>query len=529
MKLKDALRLECRKEFEEKGYRLPAYDREALKQRTHEEPAWIHFGAGNIFRAFQASLLNDVLEAGEYDRGVIVAEGYDYELIDRTYRAFDDLALAVVLHSDGSIEKNVIGSITESLKADPSFPEDTERIKEIFRKPSLSMVSFSITEKGYNFNEADLARGFGAQFMMGKLTGYLYERFLAGAYPLTLQSMDNCSHNGDRVKTAVHAYARSWADAGLVPEAFYAYVTDEEKVSYPWSMIDRIVPRPDPKAAALLAADDLEDTAAFETEKHSFTAPYANAEEVGYLVIEDHYVNGRLPLDNGGAIFTDRETVDKVERMKVCTCLNPLHTALGTIGCVLGETLVSAEMEDEDLRTYVTRMAYEEAMPVVTDPGIIDPKVFLNEVLTKRFPNRFMPDTPQRLVMDNSQKIPVRFGETIKNYIKNGLDLSKLTLIPLALASYARYLRGLDDNGAPFSPSADPLLDELMDIVKDLEVREGEQDFSCLKKLYCRPEIFGVDLYTTVLGEKVEGIVKELYAGPGAVRRTLHKYVTLKA
>ena len=52
-----------------------------------------------------------------------------------------------------------------------------------------------------------------------------------------------------------------------------------------------------------------------------------------------------------------------------------------------------------------------------------------------------------------------------------------------------------------------------------------DRDFSCLKKLYARTDVFGVDLYALGLGEQIEGMVKELYAGPGAVRKTLHKYV----
>ena len=99
-----------------------------------------------------------------------------------------------------------------------------------------------------------------------------------------------------------------------------------------------------------------------------------------------------------------------------------------------------------------------------------------------------------------------------------------LVLIPLVLAGYARYLKGIDDNGQAFEPSTDPLLAELQAIVNPLEVKEGEQDFSCLKKLYSRADVFGVDLYAVGLGEKIEGMVKELYAGNGAVRKTLHKY-----
>ena len=130
--------------------------------------------------------------------------------------------------------------------------------------------------------------------------------------------------------------------------------------------------------------------------------------------------------------------------------------------------------------------------------------------------------------MDTSQKLGIRFGETIKSYVERGLDMSNLTLIPLVLAGYARYLKGINDAGEKFEPSPDPLLAELQQIVAPLEVRAGEQDFSCLKQLYSRKDVFGVDLYQVGLGEKIEGMVKELYAGPGAVRSTLHKYVSAR-
>ena len=346
-------------------------------------------------------------------------------------------------------------------------------------------------------------------------------------FPLTLQSMDNCSKNGGLVKKAVLAYADAWISQGIVYPEFGDYVRDSELVTYPWCMIDKITPRPNSAIVEMLKEDGFEDADTFETSRHTFAAPFVNSEEVGYLVIEDDYAGDRPPLEEGGVIFTDRETVDKVERMKVGTCLNPLHTALGTYGCLLGYTLVSAEMADEDLRTFVNKIGYDEGMPVVTDPGIISPAAFLDEVLTKRFPNKFMPDSPQRLVMDNSQKIPVRYGVTIQEYLKRGADLNTLTYIPLVFAGYARFLRGIDDRGEVFELSSDPLKEELMEIVKDLKVEEGEQDFSCLRKLFARADIFGADLYEADLGEKLEGMVRELYAGPGAVRRTLHKYVTM--
>ncbi len=514
-------------EWEAKGYELPKYDRAALAKKTHDEPTWVHFGGGNIFRAFPAAILNDALNTGKYDRGVIVAETFDFEVIDKAYAPYNNLSLAVSLCSNGTIGKKVIGSITEALKADYQF-SDWQRLVEIFRNPSLQMISFTITEKGYGYNDADLARGLQPVLAMGKVAVLLYERYQAGALPVTVQSMDNCSHNGDRVKAGVFAYAQRWAQDGLVPQEFVDYLSEETKITFPWSMIDKITPRPHEKVKELLAADGFEDNDYIETAKHTFTAPFVNAEEVQYLVIEDNYTNGRPPLNLGGALYTTRETVDKVETMKVTTCLNPLHTAMSIYGCMLGYTLISAEMADDDLRAFIQKIGYIEAMPVVTDPGVLNPYEFIGDVINRRLPNPFMPDAPQRIAMDTSQKLPIRFGETIKKYVARGLDMSNLVLIPLTLAGYARYLKGVKDDGEPFSPSPDPMLEELQAIVAPLEVGKADQDYSCLKTLYSRKDVFGLDLYEAGLGEQIEGMVKELFAGKGAVRATLHKYVSAR-
>ena len=526
MKLTDILQPGFDKsEWEQKGYQLPTFDIAAVAKKTHEAPTWVHFGGGNIFRAFPAAILNDALNTGQYDRGVIVAETFDYDVVEQAYTPYQNLSLLVSLQSTGTIEKKVIASVTEALKADYQFA-DWQRLVEIFRNPSLQMISFTITEKGYSVAPQDLERGLTPVLAMGKVTALLLERYKAGQLPLTVQSMDNCSHNGDKVKAGVFAYAEKWVADGLVDAGFVAYLSDESKITFPWSMIDKITPRPHQKVKELLAADGFEDNDYIETEKHTFTAPFVNAEEVQYLVIEDNYTNGRPPMELGGTLYTTRETVDKVETMKVTTCLNPLHTAMSIYGCMLDYTLISAEMADDDLRAFIQKIGYMEAMPVVVDPGVLNPYEFIGAVINKRLPNPFMPDAPQRIASDTSQKLPIRFGETIKKYIARGLDMDNLKLIPLVLAGYARYLKGIKDNGEAFEPSPDPMLAELQQIVAPLEIGKPEQDWSCLKTLYTRKDVFGLDLYEAGLGEQIEGYVKELFAGLGAVRATLHKYTS---
>lgn len=536
MKL-NAAELHNEKVWTDAGFALPQFDIEAVTKETKKNPTWIHFGAGNIFRAFPAAVQQKLLNEGKAKTGIIVAEGYDYEIIDKMYVPYDNLGLLVTLKADGTIEKTVIGSIVEALRADSGNEKDFGRLKEIFRAETLQMVSFTITEKGYCLTNArgeampdvvaDFANGPDkATSYIGKLTALLYERYKAGELPVAMVSMDNCSHNGTRLFEAVEAFARKWTDNKLVEEGFFGYITNKNKVSFTWSMIDKITPRPDEGVKEMLAASGFEDVEAKVTSKNTYVAPFVNAEEPQYLVIEDAFPNGRPNLDEAGIIYADRETVDKVEKMKVCTCLNPLHTALAVYGCLLGYTSIYKEMEDEELKKLVETIGYVEGLPVVVNPGIIDPKAFLDEVLQVRIPNPFMPDTPQRIATDTSQKLSIRFGETIKAYATDAhLDVADLKLIPLVLAGWCRYLMGVDDDGTEFRLSPDPLLDRVCPYVKDIRLGEEFDVHEKLQPILSDEKIFGVNLYKAGLGERVEGLFKELAAGKGSIRKTLQKYV----
>ena len=524
-----------RKEFKDKGYVLPSYDRDEVKALTASEPAWVHFGTGNIFRAFPAAVIDNLLNSGVYDKGVIAVEGFDYDIISKAYKPFDDLSLLVTLKSDGSIEKRVVGSVTESLTADFVRDADFSRLKEIFRSKSLQMVSFTITEKGYSLNGPDGSlsglvkddfdnKCFPPKHLMGKMAFLLYERYKAGAFPVAMASMDNCSHNGDKLKAAVFAYADKWCEQGLVDTGFVKYLNDESGVTFPLSMIDKITPRPDGDVVNMLKKDGFEDTDIIITDKNTYTAAFVNAEETQYLVVEDKFPNGRPPFDKGGVYFTDRETVDKVEKMKVCTCLNPLHTALAVFGCLLSYDSIWKEMKDEDLSAFVREMGYKEGMPVVVNPVIIKPETFIDEVLNKRLVNPFMPDTPQRIACDTSQKLPIRFGETLKAYIKKGEDVSKLHYIPVVLAGYLRYLTGVNDEGNDFEKSPDPLLSELSDIMAPYKGYKAA-DAESLKPILSRKDIFAVDLYEAGLADMIAELFNEMNEGPGKVREVLHRTV----
>lgn len=515
-------------------YTLPTFDRTAMIEESAKRPTWVHFGAGNIFRVFPAALQQRLLNDGLASTGIVVGEGFDYQIIDEVFTKHDNLTLMVTLNSDGSIGKEVIASVASAHKCDPQFTAEWEFFKALFSKPSLQMASMTITEKGYALTAADgaffpgVAKDLEAgpeksSLFIGKLTALVHERYRSKAGALALVSMDNCSHNGEKLAGAVKTIAREWKERGFVDAGFLTYL--EEQVSYPWSMIDKITPRPDEAVRRMLEADGFADTALIITERHTYTAPFVNAEAPQYLVIEDDFPNGRPALENAGVYFTDRDTVNKVERMKVTTCLNPLHTALAIYGCLLAHTLISEEMRDPDLKRLVERIGYDEGMPVVVDPKILDPKAFIEEVLTVRFPNPFMPDTPQRIATDTSQKLAIRFGETIKAYLADStLCVTNLKMIPLVYAGYLRYLLGLDDELVPFTPSPDPRLGELQEYVKTIKIGDVGP-FPRLETLLRDETIWGVDLVEIGMAPLVLSYFTALIAGKGAVRRSLHEHV----
>ena len=523
--------------WEKAEIKLPGFDREKMIAATLANPKWVHFGAGNIFRAFPAALMQTLLEKGLETTGIVVAEGYDGEIIDKCFTPCDNLTLLVTLKSNGTTEKQLIASIASSLRLDRDF----DILKSIFTNPSLQMISFTITEKGYNLKDRDnnyfpdiaqdlKAAPLSAKSLFGRIAAMCHERYKAGEYPLSLVSMDNCSHNGDLLFTAIEAFAKAWTDNNSVNKGFLDYVRNKEKMGFPWTMIDKITPRPDEGVRDMLIASGLKDMQDLVTQKNTFIAPFVNAEETQYLVIEDAFPNGKPALEKTGVLFADKETVDKVEKMKVCTCLNPLHTALAIFGCLLGYTRISEEMKDPLLVNLIKGIGYREGLPVVVNPGILDPKEFIDQVINVRLPNPFMPDAPQRIATDTSQKIPVRFGETIKAYKNKGKDIKELTLIPLVFAGWLRYILGIDDEGKPFEPSPDPLYENLKTSLSGITLGKSSIDkadiHNKLKPVLSNPSLFGLDLYEAGLAALTEDYFITMLDGPGAVRALLKKLLS---
>ena len=520
---------------------IPKYDIKQIRENTSKKPTWVHFGAGNIFRGFIARISDTLLNDNIIDTGIIAVDTHaagrddDYEMIDKVYKPFDNLTLLASIKSNGDIDKKVIGSITDIVHAD--FINNYERLKKIFISSFLQVVSFTITEKGYSIkdlngnytsiveedinNEPKKAKN-----IMSIIAAMILERYKNGAFPIAMLSVDNCSNNGDKLKSSIVEISREWVKRGYADNGFVEYLEDSKKVSFPLSMVDKITPRPSEIIEKKLEYIGLEEMSLFKV-GHNNMAPFVNAESVGYLVVEDLFPNGRAKFEKANVYVTDRITVQTVEKMKVTTCLNPLHTALAIFGCLLNYNFIYEEMKNPLLKKLVERIGYDEGMKVVVHPKILNPKDFIKEVIEERLVNPYIPDSPKRIATDTSQKIPIRYGETLKSYLKNGLDTSSLVGIPLTIAAWLRYLMGIDDDGKSMEISPDPMLEELQKYIKNIKFKNKDSIGNNLKPILSNKTIFAVDLYDEKinLGNKIENYFSEMISKENAVKECLTKYI----
>ncbi|MDR1599139.1 MAG: mannitol dehydrogenase family protein [Oscillospiraceae bacterium] len=512
------------------GIGLPRFDLAAARKAALDSPRWLHFGAGNIFRAYIAKVHQDLLDAGLADCGIIAAETFDDEIIPYGYEPYDNLSLLATMRPDGGDELTVVGSVADTIQA--ADGHGLARLKRIAAASSLRIISFTVTEKGYAVTDPlgnpvpsvalDASDGPDhPKSLIGIAASMLLERHNAGGAAVALLSLDNVSRNGDLLRQSIMYIAQVWVNNGFAKPEFLRYISDSGRVSFPWSMIDKITPRPDPRVQSRLEALGLEDMDIRSTASGTYIAPFVNAEAPGYLVVEDNFPNGRFPLEQVGVYMVSRETVSRAERMKVCACLNPLHTGMGTFCCMLGIPTIAAGMRDPDIRALVERLGYAEGLPVAANPGIIRPEAFLREVIDERLSNPNIPDTPERITVDQSSMMAIRFGETLKAYSKNGLDTKDLTAIPLAIAGWLRYLLGVDDLGRRMPISPDPYAASAGERLAGIVFGQPGSCNGQLTQILNNERLFGVDLYEIGLGEKIEGLFISMLEGPGAVRRTL--------
>ncbi|MDR3353870.1 MAG: mannitol dehydrogenase family protein [Synergistaceae bacterium] len=518
-----------RGEWRDAGIKLPDYDIGEVVLSTVQTPRWLHFGAGSTFRGVIAMLQQQLLDAGETDGGIIAAESFDYDIIDRVCAPYDNISLLVRTPSSGDVRMDVVASVAEAFRTDIHI----ERLREVFSSPSLQMVSFTITGKGYDLTgingdltqdvRHDISSGlWNVRHTISIVTSMMFERFKSGCAPIALVSMDDRARNGEILRDAMLKIAAEWCAGDFVEDDFIEYLKDEDVVSFPCSIIDNITARPSEMTYEMLTDAGIADMSPLITSRGAYAAPFVNAELPLRVVIEDRFPAGRPPLEKAGVCFSDKRTVLDSGFVKLSACFDPVQAALALGCCLLGYGDAAQGMGDPVIRALVMRVGYAEGLPAITASGVFEPEKFLKEAVEERLTNRFLHDDPRRAAEDLSGKMPTCLGVTIKTHMERpDLSTDGMIGIPLVIASWFRYLMGVDDRLTPMPLSGGPMLDEITKSLDGVKVGEPESYRGQLRRFLSNPALFSVDLYEAGLGDRVESLFVQMLAGEGAAARTL--------
>lgn len=445
------------------GVQLPQYDRNQLRSRI------VHFGFGAFHRAHQALLTDRVLNASGGDWGICEISLFSGDRLMSQLRQQDHLFTVLEKGAEGN-QPIVVGAVHECLNAKL---DSLAAIIEKFCEPQVAIVSLTITEKGYCIDPAsglldmtqpriihDLENPTQPQSVPGILVETLARRRQRGLAPFTVLSCDNIPNNGHVVKNAVLGMAEK-RDSELAQWI-------AEHVSFPGTMVDRIVPAAtDESLAEISAVLGVEDPCAISCE------PFIQ------WVVEDNFVAGRPDWEAAGVQMTD--DVLPWEQMKL-RMLNGSHSFLAWLGYLAGHEHVSDCMQDPVFRSAAYRLMLDEQAPTLSITGI-DLTAYADSLI-ERFSNPSLKHRTWQIAMDGSQKLPQRMLDGIRIHLARG---SQWPLLALGVAGWMRYVSGIDDAGNKID-IRDPLADKIGNIVS---ASNEQQRVSALLSL---EEIFGCDL-----------------------------------
>jgi mannitol 2-dehydrogenase len=439
----------------------PTYDRSAVTVGI------VHFGVGGFHRAHQAAYIDSLMNQGTaMDWGICGVGVMPADLnMHHALTPQQGLYTLVVKHPDGTLEPRIIGSIIDYLYA----PDNPAHVLDTLTREQTRIVSLTITEGGYNFNQtthqfipdepgiaADLRPGATPSTVFGYIIEALDRRRHTGTPPFTIMSCDNIQSNGHIARAMFTAFAQQ-RDPELAQ-----WITDH--VHFPDSMVDRITP-----ATTDQDREQLRNELGIHDNWPVITEPFTQ------WVLEDNFNQGRPPLEQAGVQLV--HNVAPYELMKL-RLLNASHQAIAYFGHLLGHRYVHEAAADPRLTQYTRAYMDAEATPTLLPVPGVDLDAYKTELL-ERFANPGIRDTIARLCAETSDRIPKWVLPVIRHNLTTDGPITHATAI---IASWARYAEGTDEQGNPID-----VVDRLADQVT-AAARNYPQDPLALIKL---TQLFG--------------------------------------
>jgi len=430
----------------------------------------LHFGMGNFHRAHQAVFTEDAIECYFAKNKRVPAWGI-CGINLRSRKSKEELdsqngLYSLTEQSTSHSKTRVIGCMREVLFA----PEDYSTIYNYFADPKITVITLTVTEKGYCHTPAtgslqlehpdiqhDLQnwnKKLGLKSIIGYIAAGLFVRYQNKETPFVVMSCDNLPSNGKLLRKLIIEFSEK------IDKPFASFVA--EKVKFPNTMVDRITP-------ALQEKDYLEtqerlgvvDKAAVMTEKYK------------EWVIQD--LDLALPDWNvAGARVTSRVADYEIQKLRL---LNGCHSALAYLGCLSRYEYIYETLLNKKLKTFAEEFLAEvtPTVPVILERDV---EQYKKDILS-RFANQKIKYRCAQVAMDGSQKLPQRLLNSLRDCLVKGLPYQNILR---AIAAWMHYVTQ--------EPVKDPLAEQFSEIAQ----RAQDDSTKIVEYLLKISTIFGTDL-----------------------------------
>lgn len=444
---------------------VPTYDRSKIKTKI------VHLGFGAFHRAHQA-IYADIL-AAQYDSDWGYCEvnliGGEAQIQDLKQQ---DCLFSVCEMSYDNWNTRVVGIAKEALHADV---DGIQKVLDVMTRPEIAIVSITVTEKGYCYLPStssidtnnpliihDVTNPHTPKSVPGVIVEALRLRKEQGLKPFTVMSCDNMPENGHVTRNVVLALAKQ------CDESLAQWI--EENVTFPSTMVDRIVPAATPETMAKIKKQlgGIDDPAGIAGE------PFRQ------WVIEDNFVAGRPEWQKAGAELVN--DVLPYEEMKL-RMLNGSHSFFAYLGYLAGYMHIDECMQDPNYVKAARHLMLNEQATTLRVKNV-DLSAYADSLLD-RYRNTGLKHRTWQIAMDGTLKLPQRMLDSVRYHLANGTPFDCLAL---GVAAWMRYVSGVDDSGNVIEV-CDPAAEKLKELV--LNSSDNQDRVNALLSL---KHVFGEDL-----------------------------------
>lgn len=407
-------------------------------------PQIVHLGFGAFARAHTAVYTDEANRvAGGVPWGIVAVTQRSNTVVEELFS--QDGLFSVLEEGADAADPRVITCVHEVL----SGPDQPETVVERIAADRTRVVALTITEKGYRAvpgtGRVDLddpqvwadLQGRAPRTAVGQIVRGLQHRARSGGGPITVVSCDNLPANGRLVSDVVRSFAEALSEA----ESSVLLTWIEQNVTFPNTMVDRMVPRPTQevrsRAEQWLGCRD---------------AGAVSCEPYRQWVIEDDFASTRPAWAAAGAILGSDVEAWENTKLRV---LNASHSLLAYLGLFAGYGTISETVGDETFSGACRAMLTEEVLPTLEMPHGLDAEAYCESVLY-RFANPALGHTTTKVGSDGSQKLGPRLTSTVRRCLEAGLEPRWAALAAAAWMHHvvtggataedeplAEYLRGL--------------------------------------------------------------------------------------